>query len=372
MEKESAPYQEREKPVDLVYTDWKWMKYSDYYWEETYSPRPQNRNNEDIDAFGPFLVRTPESIIGFTHPLHTESTSREDSPVIFSFAHSQKTKEAYLEFACKHGHLGSRVPLFSSIDSKNAIWGESFLFWRRQQWLLKNALRLWDWIKFNDVKNLARVINWVERDNYKIVKYQLGSPKEIDIFTSGRNHWSGYQYIIGSSYLMPFWDDEKKEHHILHGEMYIGYQKDCIPGDLKIPAIRLLQEIINTQTAEFRTSIVLYWDEQRNCYTQRLIPSSLLAAMWYQLSQYVSGERQIKQCIICHQWVDVTNVKGKESWTKHRECANWDRVTKLRKLPIVKVMQKQGKSVEQIATDINVEPRHIERWLENEIRKEHK
>ena len=86
--------------------------------------------------------------------------------------------------------------------------------------------------------------------------------------------------------------------------------------------------------------------------------------MWYELLQIITGERKIKQCPICLQWSDVTKVKG--SWAKHRDCANWDRVTKSRKLKNIKILFTQGKSLNEIANILKVDVHHIERWLKED------
>ena len=45
----------------------------------------------------------------------------------------------------------------------------------------------------------------------------------------------------------------------------------------------------------------------------KLVGSSLITAMWLQLAQVIGGERGIRKCEICNEWMDITQAERKGS-----------------------------------------------------------
>ena len=62
---------------------------------------------------------------------------------------------------------------------------------------------------------------------------------------------------------------------------------------------------------------------------QGQVPENLLAAMWYQFLQTITGEKKFKRCAVCNNWEDVTYKKA--TWKQHPECGNRKRVNRYRK-----------------------------------------
>lgn len=347
---------------DLVNTEFRWAHYDNYYWENEAKPHSSG-HNEDLDAQGLYMVHKVTSRAVYYLPLNESESPTKETPVLFKlFSEMDTTPESYLDFASKYGHLSQPLHLWFKDIPDNVPQGESLYFWRRHQWLMKYSLRLWEWIKGDDFQKLSSCIKWDQKLPYTF-GFQLGDEEDINSFLSGNPNWSKTPYIIGSSNL---YFQEKRERFVLCNNLMGLYElKDILKlGDVRLPAIKMLQLIINSQLHECPSRSMLTIDKKTQNYVNQLVPSSLLASMWLQLSQYIAGEKKIKQCPICRQWSDVTNIKG--SWTKHRDCANWDRVTKNRKLKAINDLLNDGLSIGEIAQRVNVEKSHIERWLKEE------
>lgn len=355
-----------DQAIDLMYTGWKWL-HSDQHSIVQNLNMPigdTQRNNDELDARGPFLVQADKPLI-FSAPITnaldpTYSPSKENPTLFKLFTDMDSTPENFINFANKFGLLKHAGILFSEKDKY--AFGESVQFWYREQWMLKYAIYLWEWIKNNDKEKLSLVIQW--KDEWHI-DFQLASPQIMKDFISNDFKWTGYAYslLIGSLECCG-----NTDYH-LTAKIYSIHEirQQTKVGDILLPAIRLLQSIINYYLSTYPVKPTLFYNVKTMQYHQQLTPLNLLSAMWYQFQQVITGERQIKQCPICRQWSDVTNIKG--SWEKHRDCANWDRVTKRRKINSILDLVEQGLTVHDISAKVNINSCDIERWLNEEQQK---
>jgi hypothetical protein len=56
------------------------------------------------------------------------------------------------------------------------------------------------------------------------------------------------------------------------------------------------------------------------------VPDTLLATMWFQLYQILSGHKKLKRCLVCQQLMDVTDCR--RSKRKHDHCSKRERMRK--------------------------------------------
>lgn len=357
------PFTEYIPPVELVDSTWRWPRYEEYYWGHlTDKARPRNPFC-DLEKWGPILRTSGD--ITWTTPLAegpNASPSKENSVMYKIFASLDGSPDSFIAFAKKYGSLGSVEGLSSTIESWTTY--EHYAFWLCEHWLLRAANLLWDWIRTNDLQALAKVIRNIDSfdSNWE---YTLGDLPVVDRFLAGELNFD-YEYPVHAK---PFsfriqvcFDHSHDATLLMHGTLSMySAGRFVYPTRTKEAAMLFLINIINAQFSRLRTGPIAVYNDKQDCIEQRWLPSSLLAAMWFQFFQVVTGEKVIKQCPICLKWSDVTHIK--DSWKKHRECANWDRVTRLRKLPAVQKLIAQGQSIEDIAAEINIEPRHIKKWL---------
>lgn len=182
------------------------------------------------------------------------------------FARLRATRDAIVEFAGKYGDLLSKGP-FVAVIGTTPLTGTSFGRWKAEIGDMRVIVGLWEDIEQKREERLRKIVTI---DSSKGVRYAIRTPK------GERRRWLQHPDLADSS-LTPF-----------------------KPGDVFLPARYALQYEINTRLAD--TEIVtipqLAWTPDQN---QRLIfkPSSILAAMWLQLSQAVTGELQLKICEAC-------------------------------------------------------------------------
>jgi len=314
-------YDEIEIPLD--YTNFTW-RYADNGYEWDYNIKVDEMFHEG-NYSSPFLIIKP----GITS--YTSTTPFKSSPELFTlFAElpvgdDDESLKAILNFTNQHGLLNAGLTMDNSqIDNgirtySTIFQGISLHFYLTQIWEMKNAFRIWNWLQEKNSSTLSKVIRWTNDDN---IQYFFGELEDIDIFSS-----TGIQYdsngncltdlkgcIIPRSYKL----FDKPQHNVL---------KKIKKDDYFLPAKFVIQKIINKNLSKYPVKPLLLMDNNETL-KQFFVPSSLLACMWFQFFQVVTGERKIKQCFYCGKWENVTDKYS--SWKYHSRCGNYARVKKYR------------------------------------------
>jgi len=186
--------------------------------------------------------------------------------------------------------------------------------WKFEHRDLSFAVMLWELASNNDPR-LNGIMEWHE-DTRRVYAYTFPKEKleEIDFERFGK--------------------DEKYSPNFISPPRRI---ENYFPQryDVKKAALRyVLQEAIR-KLSFYPLGFELQIDEKEQI-NKILKPGSLLSAMWYQLFLAATGEIKLKRCSICGRW---ENMEGhRESWSKHANCANYDRVKRARK-------KKQGRAI---------------------------
>lgn len=163
---------------------------------------------------------------------------------------------------------------------------------------MKNLVNLWQWHKTENFSMLNKVIS-------------CGPPQKL------------YGVNTQLQYFFSFNGEEPQ-----HFFTFIS-QAETITHDFREVAPMLIKLIIEEKLREWPVyPILLPTTPQGKEFLQRFQPSSLLATMWFQVFQAVSGEKRFKRCAVCQKWEDVT-VK-KETWKSHPECSSRERVRRYR------------------------------------------
>lgn len=195
-----------------------------------------------------------------------------------------------LQFANKYGPLcipASVTPVMSSPP------GETLEFWQTELIGIKNLVNLWQWQKTNNLAMLNQVITW-ERS-------QGESPPAV---------WYAF-------------NDEEPQLVTEHPSILSRFK----PGDVLFPALHLIANTVMGKLRDWPVDPFLFVTPQGEL-VQRFVPKTLLAAIWFQVFQAVSGEKRFKRCDVCQLWEDVTDKKA--TWRRHTECATRERMRKFR------------------------------------------
>ena len=241
--------------------------------------KPENRprraygNLTDMfkDVQGIHLVARGTSVRVYRPLQENEGLFRD-----FSQIHSEKS---VLQFADKYGLL---FDVFGEGDSETSSntdkllasielsFGTSLKRWRREAGDLAVLVKLWDAISERKLDVLRSIIIWTENDE---VRYEVKTPKNHNRRSLNRDSPdAGFQ---------PF----KR-------------------GDLLAPARYALQYELNERLADMPTAPRLVWTPDND---QQMVfrPPNLLAAMWLQFAQAITGPYQLRKCAGCGRYFQV-------------------------------------------------------------------
>lgn len=290
-----------------------------------------NFGDENDQNTAPFIIQKEKvDTMATIEPL-------TESPALFAeFAGlDYNDAAAIIAFANHHGPL---LP-----PNWRSYVGEKLAIWQNEIAIMKEAFELWQWAINGDTEKLARVIT--------IKKHET----PLKLTNSATLVGTEISRISGNG----------GKHYLNCDDSFL---RRLTPGDLVLPAKALVQAAINDYLSRlpfnwiFEPPVMaqlLFNDHSE--LEQCLIPTALLAAMWLQFAQHVSGEKKIRRCEICNQWADVTDCR--ENWTSHELCVNRDKVRKHRKIKQINELLAEGKSIEQVAQVVGEDTRTIKRWL---------
>jgi hypothetical protein len=203
--------------------------------------------------------------------LHT----KELHPGLFrEFAGLEPTREAIQGFAEEYGDLFNHWQGSRSEDGA-LIWGSLFSTWKEKIAEMRILVSLWDQIQTRQIAALKKVITQTDEGPW----YTIRLPRRRVLASLA------YENTPSSP-----------------NELVRFYPIQFAPNDVVLPARCALQIEINNRLSEHSTIAVLSWtpdtNEATGGYHQRinLKPLNLLAAIWTQFAQAVTGEFQLRQC----------------------------------------------------------------------------
>ena len=89
-----------------------------------------------------------------------------------------------------------------------------------------------------------------------------------------------------------------------------------------------LNKIISANLKKYPVNLILRTKDSSGALFPVHSPSSLLAAMWFQLFLALTCSINIRRCSICGEWEDMKNHRS--DWSKHSTCANKKRIKRWR------------------------------------------
>ena len=107
----------------------------------------------------------------------------------------------------------------------------------------------------------------------------------------------------------------------------------------------------------------LQWDGAALGLVTRIVPSSLLGALWLQFHQAISGKKDYLQCAVCKTWFELT---PKVNRSTKRYCSNACRTQALRdRHKRAQQMHEEGLSLKDIASELGSDVRTVRKWVRN-------
>jgi hypothetical protein len=275
------------------------------------------------------------------HPL------REHTGLFLTFADTPPTREGILEFARRFGRLGKGTPaeqaqLVKDKDGRDArLTEEPWELWRMQISELKQASEVWHLCQVGDMEGLAARIRWEHDEEGQDSVSYISDPDYQAGATTASGHVAAEEPIASRRF---------------HPERLAR----CRPGDLVRPALIYVQDAINVRL-EGLAWPRLAWDAQGSRLGLRLVPETLLGAMWLQFALAVSGGKAFRRCAACGEWFELSPKVGRKD---KLFCSGACRTRSHRgRREKACEMHRQGKSLKEIAKEIESDVPTVRKWV---------
>ncbi len=300
------------------------VRQSGYRWAEM-TPAPDRMG--DWEQYEPelFLMDAGgETVIRRYDPL------QEHSGLFREFADTSPTQEGILGFANKFGRLGGHAEegillWITDQESPDGGRGERLSTWAGQVQVMHETINLWDLAKAGDTDGLSRVIEWEGRD---VVRRRLPHSPELPYEIIA-------DWAVSPEFLQLF-----------------------RPGDLVQPALVAIQRIINRSLG---SSPRLLWDHKQGRLELRIVPDSLIGAMWLQFARAVDGNKTYRRCAECRTWFAISPETARVTRTY---CSNACRSKAYRKRQSeAERLHIEGVSIEDIARRLDSDIKTVSKWV---------
>ena len=216
---------------------------------------------------------------------------RRDSALYREFAEVKPTEEGVRAFLEKHTDLGTEPPaiygarrpdtffVFPADYKQDDVTGRAIL----EAILMRRCVSLWDMVRRNDQKLLARHFR---RSN---------DPSRGLLFT-----YDSHPRLPRDQRPSP--PDFRERSSIIGSNTYLEQLARSKPNDLRPAARAYLAGVINYKLKSGLSGHVIDVPGIQKRMELHLVPQTLLAALWFQFAEEVTGNFTSSRCLFCQGW----------------------------------------------------------------------
>jgi len=125
--------------------------------------------------------------------------------------------------------------------------------------------------------------------------------------------------------------------------------------------MKRVQCIVNDELRKQEVYTSLCHDRKLGGFAFKVVPESLLGALWLQFALAVAGNKKYRACGACGQWFEVSPDVARTSRSYCKEACR-ARAYRARK-DRAQAMAAEGKSIKQIAEELGSDEKTVTGWL---------
>jgi hypothetical protein len=291
--------------------------------------------NGDRDTF--IVPRLQEG--GGSYEMNHYNPLQEHKCLFRVFAETGIAPGEILAFADSYGMMGFGRETAAAGGSPVFNRMEPLASWRDELKAMRRALWIWDMVQDDDRKGLeaylSPLMRWVEAD------MATAGPREARVVARA----------------LPDVDQGELRWYRSHPESLAMYRS----GNLAAAALLSVQAIVN-QRLERRISPRILWDDMhQNGWSLYFVPNNLVGALWLQLSQSITQEKDYRRCRQCDKWFEIDHYTAR---TNRYFCSNACRSKAYRDRQIrARALFAGGMSYRTIARELGSDVETIKGWI---------
>ena len=266
----------------------------------------------------------------------------KESGLFKIFAETEPTRDGIVAFANRYGMLGGEASeprlLPQTKGTYYQVRAETLETWGREITTMRHAVALWSATEDRDIEFLSPFIKWHgtsdgwQRDGVSYV----GPQTQFDA--------KPQRFFLASPTRDP--------------ETMARFQQN----DPVLPARYGLHYLINEKLKTYTSSPRLLWDRthKKPEETVRVVPHSLIAAMWVQFANAIEGNHKLLQCSECRKWFRLSGDRRADS----RFCSNACRFRAYReRQKQARKLYESGTPLREIAKQLGSETKTVKGWI---------
>ncbi len=253
-------------------------------------------------------------------PLGLEGTPTyepfQDAPALyreFALLDLASPMPEILKFADKWGMLGGDASVqvdlvddeWKFINDKKYLWAETPGIWLDEIIDMRMALEIWDMVRLKDREALHSLISWENGEvfwEYEVDCTASDPSDDSDFFWVGDIE-TGKRHVNRS-------DGRHDAGYVSTDEYHPERRDNLTPGDPESAARYIVGDLVN-KGLEGRVSAQLGPRAGETSPVIRLVPDSLIGALWLQFTIAVDGNLDYKRCEECQMWLEIAPGAGR-------------------------------------------------------------
>ena len=262
-----------------------------FRWDVVLTGHRWIRTHEVADGSGrgkKLLLLTNGIGMGETYDYRVYSPLLTKGGLFQVFAETKLTREGISKFADEWGLLGEGEDSIHPDDAGALkIYGERFELWHDSIRETNRAVRLWKWATEKDTTSLSQLLAWQDETKSKSAGWAYCE----ELHESGNKPKKGVVRYNDFLDLKSYPDLRRK--------------------DICAAALRFVQKWIDLNLGP-RCGPRVLWHFERREYCLRIMPSSLLGAIWWQFARAFVGDIRFRPCKVCSKPIEISSEAFRE------------------------------------------------------------
>jgi hypothetical protein len=275
-------------------------------------------------------------------------------PELFrTFARTPPTEAGILNFAEQYGQLGSGHATFQKVGPPTRARkstpeivgsGELYQVWVYEIARMNQMISVWECLKTGGGNGLLNlVMRWSERD------------EKVAAYCRAR----GWKVADGDGWLIV-----DRGHDGVPNEVVFDPDggRPPVEGNRTRIAWEELEWTVNARVMDHCKPVMCASDDPVPRFALRVIPRTLLGALWWGLARAITGEASFQKCSVCPRNMEISRDRG--SRADRMYCSPKCKFKGHRlKVAEAKAMRARGSSLIEIATRFQTKMSTVKRWL---------